>query len=363
VPGSQRTSPDVAYNADPYTGVWVYDSYYGGGWGEYGGTSAGAPQWAGLIAIVNQGRTTGALSSSGTLGGLYSLLSNTDTINATYLHDVTSGSSGTYSAAPGYDAVTGLGSPKANTLIPYLRGVSANAVVNPASSPATPSGGSSPSKTVGAHALVLPGGSATGTDSASLAAAALAGVATFQGTVAGFPGNGAVPPVVAVSPPARAATLPPAFLSPSKPVFAPIPLTTAGGQQDQDEQLAAQDEDQADDGALMDDEIETSGSAVTPAAVSARLSTQPGAPNPQAVTVLFARESLPAPATLEPETSIAEAAPVAVFEQAGVSLEQVVALAGLVLFLGGARELPTTPAERAVNEKPYRDRAFGPLLG
>jgi streptogramin lyase len=119
--GGSRTSPDVAYNADPATGVAVYDSYVGGGgWGQYGGTSAGAPQWAALVAIADQGRVQ-PLSSSSTLQALYALLSSSNTINTTYLHDVTSGSSGTYSAAPGYDLVTGLGTPKADTLIPYLR--------------------------------------------------------------------------------------------------------------------------------------------------------------------------------------------------------------------------------------------------
>ena len=42
---SKRSNPDVAYDADPYTGFAVYDSYYygGGGWFDIGGTSAGAP--------------------------------------------------------------------------------------------------------------------------------------------------------------------------------------------------------------------------------------------------------------------------------------------------------------------------------
>ena len=52
---TKRTSPDVAYDADPATGVAVYDST-NGGWLTVGGTSAGAPQWAALVAIANQGR-------------------------------------------------------------------------------------------------------------------------------------------------------------------------------------------------------------------------------------------------------------------------------------------------------------------
>ena len=53
-----RATPDVAYDADPNTGVNVYDSvrYDGGsGWWEVGGTSAAAPQWSALLAIADQG--------------------------------------------------------------------------------------------------------------------------------------------------------------------------------------------------------------------------------------------------------------------------------------------------------------------
>jgi hypothetical protein len=136
---TQRTSPDVGYDGDPNTGFAVYDSYAGGGgWGQYGGTSAGAPQWSALVAITNEGRSS-PLSSSGTLNGLYSLLNSSNTINTTYLNDVTTGSSGTYSAAPGYDLVTGVGSPVAGRLIVYLRGVSANVVLSAAASSSTTS--------------------------------------------------------------------------------------------------------------------------------------------------------------------------------------------------------------------------------
>jgi streptogramin lyase len=128
--GSYRTSPDVAYVADPNTGVAVYNSYTGGGgWGQWGGTSIGAPQWAALVAIADQGRAT-PLSSSGTLKALYALLSPGNVINTSYFHDITSGSSGTYSAGPGYDLVTGLGTPHADQLIPYLRTVPSQGTVH-----------------------------------------------------------------------------------------------------------------------------------------------------------------------------------------------------------------------------------------
>jgi streptogramin lyase len=134
---SKRTTPDVAYDGDPATGVSVYDSYGGlGGWLQVGGTSAGAPQWAALIAVADQGRSS-PLGSLATLNALYALLSQTNTINSTYLHDVTHGSSGLYSAGPGYDLVTGLGSPRADQLIPYLRGASSGVRLGASGHPST----------------------------------------------------------------------------------------------------------------------------------------------------------------------------------------------------------------------------------
>jgi hypothetical protein len=64
-----RSSPDVAFDADPNTGVEVYatDPWSGvGSWQVVGGTSLGAPSWAGIIAIVDQGR---ALAGKGSLDG------------------------------------------------------------------------------------------------------------------------------------------------------------------------------------------------------------------------------------------------------------------------------------------------------
>jgi hypothetical protein len=115
----RRTGPDVAYDANPNTGVYVYDST-NGGWFASGGTSAGAPQWAALVALADQGRAQQGLAplsgSSQTLPALYKLA---QTSYATYFHDVTSGSNG-YAAKAGYDLVTGLGTPKANALVPAL---------------------------------------------------------------------------------------------------------------------------------------------------------------------------------------------------------------------------------------------------
>ena len=106
----RRTTPDVAYNADPNTGYYVYDTFAASGWYDVGGTSAGAPQWAGLIAVGNSFRAAYGLGSAPNVQvDLYYL-------GSTFFRDITYGSNG-YSAYPGYDLVTGRGSPNANWII------------------------------------------------------------------------------------------------------------------------------------------------------------------------------------------------------------------------------------------------------
>jgi subtilase family serine protease len=111
---NKRTNPDVAYDADPNTGFAVYDSFsYKGssGWLQFGGTSAGAPQWAGLFALANSGRTTNLDGVTQTIPAIYS-------VSASDFHDITSGRTGrSISAGKGYDQATGRGSPVANLLI------------------------------------------------------------------------------------------------------------------------------------------------------------------------------------------------------------------------------------------------------
>jgi subtilase family serine protease len=111
-----RTQPDVAAVGDPATGVSVYDTVrYGGqsGWFSVGGTSAAAPQWAGLIAVADQGLGLAGIGSlRNTQAALYALPSSS-------FHDVTSGFNG-YSAKSGYDLVTGLGTPVANRVVAGL---------------------------------------------------------------------------------------------------------------------------------------------------------------------------------------------------------------------------------------------------
>jgi subtilase family serine protease len=115
---ARRSSPDVAYNADPRTGVYVRDTSSGGGWYQVGGTSAGAPQWAALVAIADQGRELAGRSSLDGAGNLLPALYKT--LASTSYHDITTGSAGRNRARAGYDLVTGLGSPKADLVVQAL---------------------------------------------------------------------------------------------------------------------------------------------------------------------------------------------------------------------------------------------------
>ncbi len=122
----KRTIPDVAFLADPNTGVWVYDSFTNGAatpWNIIGGTSLASPSWAALISIADEGLVqNGGTTLDGatqTLPDLYELYQS----NPGDFHDITTGNNGAFSAGPGYDEVTGLGSPAANLLIPDLIGL------------------------------------------------------------------------------------------------------------------------------------------------------------------------------------------------------------------------------------------------
>lgn len=103
-----RGVPDVTGNADPQTG---YKVYVDGKSAVFGGTSAVAPLWAGLIALINQQR---GLS----VGYLNPILyqNYTQLVQANALRDVTTGNNGAYSAGPGWDACSGVGSPDGTKL-------------------------------------------------------------------------------------------------------------------------------------------------------------------------------------------------------------------------------------------------------
>jgi subtilase family serine protease len=106
--GGKRGVPDVSFEADPNTGVSVFDSTADSGqsgWFTIGGTSVGAPNWAGILAAA-------AAAGSTALQGLSKIYSGGFSTN---LRDITSGTNGTCgtdcTAGAGYDLVTGLGSP------------------------------------------------------------------------------------------------------------------------------------------------------------------------------------------------------------------------------------------------------------
>lgn len=134
---NMRGIPDIAYQASSRTGVLVYmtepDTRTSGtgcggaspcssGWYVVGGTSSGSPQWAGIAAMADQmaGRDLGFLNP-----GLYAVAADPAKYAADY-HDVTVGNNQADSSVPGYDdspgwdAVTGLGTPDVANLIPDL---------------------------------------------------------------------------------------------------------------------------------------------------------------------------------------------------------------------------------------------------
>jgi kumamolisin len=104
-----RGVPDVCGDADPDTG---YTIRVDGETTVIGGTSAVAPLWAGLVALLNQGLGQ-------PVGFLHPFLYSAARVAT--LHDIVAGSNGAYNAAPGWDACTGLGSPDGSALLAALR--------------------------------------------------------------------------------------------------------------------------------------------------------------------------------------------------------------------------------------------------
>ncbi len=118
-----RGLPDISSNADPNTPVLIYLSFLGpsqAGYYGIGGTSEASPTWAGIIADGNQmaGRPLGFINQA-----LYQISAGNQ--YAASLHDVTKGNNSShgitgYHAGPGWDAVTGLGTPNAAKLLQQL---------------------------------------------------------------------------------------------------------------------------------------------------------------------------------------------------------------------------------------------------
>jgi kumamolisin len=106
---SFRGVPDVAGDADPESG---YNVRVDGQDMVVGGTSAVAPLWAGLIAVLNHklGRRLGFINPQ-----LYAMNQSAG------FHDITKGNNGSFDARPGWDACTGLGSPDGAGLLHALQ--------------------------------------------------------------------------------------------------------------------------------------------------------------------------------------------------------------------------------------------------
>jgi kumamolisin len=103
--------PDVAGNADPDTG---YNVQVDGQQIVVGGTSAVAPLWAGLIALLNQQLNTRLGFVNPTLYNI----NQSDGFNA-----ITQGNNGAYSASPGWNPCTGQGSPMGSSLLTTLQSI------------------------------------------------------------------------------------------------------------------------------------------------------------------------------------------------------------------------------------------------
>lgn len=116
-----RGLPDISWNADPFTGILIYESFASpAGYVIIGGTSEGSPQWAGVIADTNQlvGHTVGFINPA-----LYELGNSSDAAES--YHDITVGNNGYngvpgYNATPGWDLATGWGTPKTANFVSEL---------------------------------------------------------------------------------------------------------------------------------------------------------------------------------------------------------------------------------------------------
>jgi subtilase family serine protease len=113
-----RSTPDLSFDSDPASGVYVRDTDAsgGGGWYIVGGTSVASPALAGLVNAA--GNRLGQAGPGGAYGFytpgednlIYSQLGSAKAY-AVNFYDVTTGSNG-HSAVTGYDQCTGVGSPR-----------------------------------------------------------------------------------------------------------------------------------------------------------------------------------------------------------------------------------------------------------
>ncbi len=129
-----RNGPDVSANAN-FT-FYVCADQTACTANEYGGTSFATPMWAGYIALVNQQLAANGASPIGFINPTIYAQNVTSSYDTDF-HDITSGTSGSYSAVVGYDLVTGWGSPNGTGLINSLAPTSTSPAFAISASPAS----------------------------------------------------------------------------------------------------------------------------------------------------------------------------------------------------------------------------------
>jgi kumamolisin len=113
-----RWAPDVSFVADPSTGVRVY---FRGHWHQVGGTSLGAPGWAAAWALIRASAQQAGVSVGAAPSLIYKI-GNSSTYPQAF-HEITEGSNGLYDAGPGWNAVTGWGTPDVANLATAVQAV------------------------------------------------------------------------------------------------------------------------------------------------------------------------------------------------------------------------------------------------
>jgi hypothetical protein len=117
----KRAVPDVSYAAAKSGFV----TFYKDRWYSYGGTSSGAPQWAGLIALANQARSENGTETLSGVEPFYAAAAGD--LRTENFMDITEGTGACLTsqcaATSGYDIATGLGSPRADRLVWTLAGL------------------------------------------------------------------------------------------------------------------------------------------------------------------------------------------------------------------------------------------------
>jgi kumamolisin len=109
-----RQCPDVAAAADPDTGYLIFETKNGvAGWSMVGGTSAAAPLWTGLQALMQQAAAAQGIERLGFMAPRYYRIAASD---PAAFHDVVRGGNLVADSVPGWDYATGVGTPSVQAL-------------------------------------------------------------------------------------------------------------------------------------------------------------------------------------------------------------------------------------------------------